>query len=335
MQSKKTVFIIILAIIAVVALILFVSPPFKTSQPATPKRIGVLTASDLQLATIEGIRAGVKELGLTENKDFVIELRNPKGDLNLVKTMATDIVVSKPDLIVSVSTSASSAMKEADDGAKIPVVAVDVGNFAQLGVENIQHPGGFMTGVIVDNVVTAPKRMEILKTLLPKLKTVGILANPENVSYGNVIKIYEEAAGRLGLRALWYNVTKKEDILAAMQKMIRDDAGAFMTVNDAVISGNSNLIVPPLKQAKIPSIDFNVERGVSSGYLMVYGAARFDVGKQGARMIYKVMQGEKPGDIPVEFFSALTFEINTALAREMDVKIPESLLLQASKVYNQ
>ena len=120
-----------------------------------------------------------------------------------------------------------------------------------------------------------------------------------------------------------------------MQKMIRDDAGAFMTVNDAVISGNSNLIVPPLKQAKIPSIDFNVERGVSSGYLMVYGAARFDVGKQGARMIYKVMQGEKPGDIPVEFFSALTFEINTALAREMDVKIPESLLLQASKVYNQ
>ena len=313
----------------------FVAPPFRSIPSPTPKKIAVLTASDLQLASVDGIKAGLKELGYEEGKDIVIEVRNPKGDLDLTKKLASEIVASNPDLIVSVSTSASSAVKDANKDAKIPVVAVDVGNFAQLGVENIQYPGGFMTGVVVDNVSTAPKRMEILKTLLPKLKTVGILANPENVSYGNVIKIYEEAAGRLGLRALWYNVTKKEDILAAMQKMIRDDAGAFMTVNDAVISGNSNLIVPPLKQAKIPSIDFNVERGVSSGYLMVYGAARFDVGKQGARMIYKVMQGEKPGDIPVEFFSALTFEINTALAREMDVKIPESLLLQASKVYNQ
>ena len=88
-------------------------------------------------------------------------------------------------------------------------------------------------------------------------------------------------------------------------------------------------------KAKIPSIDFNIERGVSSGYMMVYGASRFDVGKQGARMINKVINGTKPGDIPVEFASSLTFEINAALAKSFGLTIPEKLLLQATKVHTE
>lgn len=335
MQSKKIILIIILVIIAAAALILFVSPPFKESPRAAPRRIGMLMASDLQLASVDGIKAGLKELGYEEGKDIVVEVRNPKGDLDLTKKMASDIVASKPDLIVSVSTSASSAVKDANKDAKVPVIAVDVGNFAQLGVENIQHPGGFMTGVVVDNVAAAPKRMEILKTLLPKLKTVGILVNPKNVSYSRVVKIHEDAASKLGLRALWYDVAKKEDVPAAIQKLVRDNAGAFMTTNDAAISGNSDLIAPPLKQAKIPSIDFNVERGVSSGYLMVYGIPRLEVGKQSARIIDKVLRGTDPGEIPVEFASALTFEINAKLAGEMGLSIPESLRLQANKIHQE
>ena len=335
MGNKQVALIILLILLGSAAFVFFVAPPFRSIPSPTPKKIAVLTASDLQLASVDGIKAGLKELGYEEGKDIVIEVRNPKGDLDLTKKLASEIVASNPDLIVSVSTSASSAVKDANKDAKIPVVAVDVGNFAQLGVENIQYPGGFMTGVVVDNVSTAPKRMEILKTLVPKLKTIGSLANPKNVSYQQVIKVYEEAAGKLGLRVLWYDVAKQEDVPAAMQKLVRDGAGAFMTVNDAVISGNSGLIVPPLKQAKIPSIDFNVERGVSSGYLMVYGIPRFEVGKQGARIIDKVLKGADPGEIPIEFASALTFEINAKLANEIGLLIPESLRLQANKIYQE
>lgn len=335
MQGKKTIFIILLAIAAAAALILFVSPPFKKSPQAVPKRIVMLTASDLQLTSVDGVKAGLKELGYAEEKDIIIEILNPKGDLELTKKLAADIVASKPYLIISLSTSASSAIKDANKDAKVPVIAVDIGNFAQLGVENVQRPGGFMTGVIVDNVAAAPKRMEILKTLLPKLKIIGILANPKNVSYKSVVKTHEEAASKLGLKVLWYDVAKKEEIPGAMQKLVRDNAEAFMTTNDAVISGNSNLIAPALKDAKIPSMDFNVERGVSSGYLMVYGIPRFEVGKQGAGIVGKVLKGTNPGDIPVEFASALTFEINATLAKSFGLKVPDKLLLEANKVYNQ
>ena len=335
MRSKKTFFIIILAIAAITALILFISPPLTENGGLAPKRIAMLTASDLQLATIEGIKAGFKELGLEDGKDFIINLKNPKGDRELTKKMAQEIVASKPDLIVSVSTSASSAVKDADKDAQITVVPVDVGNFKELGIENVQHPGGFMTGVIVDNVAIAPKRMEILRELLPNLKTIGVLANNKHVSYDEIVKVHANGANKLGIKILWYLVTSKEEVSAAMAKLVRERPDAVMTTSEAVISGNSDLIAPLLKKAKIPSIDFNIERGVSSGYLMVYGAARSDVGKQGARMINKVLNGTKPGDIPVEFASSLTFEINAALAKSFGLTIPDKLLLQATKVHTE
>ena len=120
-----------------------------------------------------------------------------------------------------------------------------------------------------------------------------------------------------------------------MENLIKDRPGAFMTTSEATISGNADLIAPILRKAKIPSIDFNLERGVSSGYFMVYGVARFDTGKQSAIMADKVLKGEQPGNIPIEFDSSLKFEINAALAKEMNIKIPDSLLLQANKVYQE
>src|SRR3989338_4091273 len=126
-MSKKAFLVIVILILVIAGFIYFVSPP-SSERASAPKKIAMLTASDLQLATIEGIKAGFKELGLEDGKDFIINLKNPKGDRELTKKMAQEIVASKPDLIVSVSTSASSAVKDADKDAQIPVVAVDVGN---------------------------------------------------------------------------------------------------------------------------------------------------------------------------------------------------------------
>ncbi len=295
----------------------------------------MLTNSDLQLAAVDGIKAGFKELNLAENVDYVIDLKNPKGDSDLTKKMAQDIVNSKPDLIIPISTTATNAVLGADKDAKIPVVAVDVGNFKEVGITDIEHPGGFLSAVIADNISTAPKRMEILKTLLPNMKRVGVLANPKHVSYNEVVPTYTKSAKDLGIEVIWYLVTKKEDLGPVMAKAAKDHPGGFMITAEATISGNAALIAPVLQKAKIPSIDFNVERGVSSGYLMVYGAARYDIGKQGARMVEKVLRGQNPGDLPVEFVAPASLEINAKLAGEMGIVIPKPLLLQATKVYNQ
>ena len=331
MPRRQVIFVILLlAVIGVIALFFSL---FDVRKAEAPKRVFILTASDLQLNSVEGIKAGLKELGYREGGDIILELFNPKGDMELTKNLAVQMVASRPDLIVSVSTSASRAVKDANQDAKLPVVFVDVGNFEELGIQNIQRPGGFMSGVVVDNVPAAPKRMEILKTLLPGLKTIALLVNNKHVSYDEILKTHEEGAKKLGLKLLWYPVTKKEKVSPAMERLAKDHPDAFMTTSEAVISGNAALIAPVLRQAKIPSIDFNVERGVSSGYLMVYGIARFDVGKQGARIIDKVLKGESPGNIPVEFASQITFEVSEILAKETGLKIPDAILLQANKIY--
>ncbi|MDP3934802.1 MAG: ABC transporter substrate-binding protein [Candidatus Giovannonibacteria bacterium] len=335
-MNKKQVILLAVALIIIAAVfILFVAPPSWRAQKSAPKRIAMLTNSDLQLAAFDGIKAGLKELNLVENVDYIIDLKNPKGDRDLTKKMAVDIVSSKPDLIIPISTTATSAVLEADKEAKIPIVAVDVGNFKEVGINNIERPGGFLSAVIADNIATAPKRMEILKMLLPNMKRVGVLVNPNHVSYNEVVQYYTKSAKDLGIEINWYLVTKKEDLGLVMAKAAKDKPDGFMITAEATISGNSALIAPVLKNAKISSIDFNVERGVSSGYLMVYGSARYDIGKQGARMIEKVLHGQNPGDLPVEFVSPASFEINAKLAGEMGITPPKSLLLQATKVYNQ
>ncbi len=334
MQFKSiSVLIVVFLTISAAILYYFVSSPSLTTQNTQPKNIAVLVASDLQLSSAEGVKDGLRELGYMVERDFIISVNNPKGDRNLTVQMAKDIVASKPDMIISLSTTATSAIKDADKDAKIPVVFGDVGNFRQLGIENIKRPGGHMTGVVVDNVPLAPKRMGLLSLLIPNIKTIGILVNPKHVSYEEIIQSYGEGASKLGIKLSWYRISSKEDIPLAMEKLVKDGPDAFMTTSEAAISNNPELITPILKEAKIPSMDFNIEVGAQSGYLMAHGASRYDTGRQSARLAAKVLGGENPGNIPIEFISSPVLEINMALANEMDIKIPESLLLQANKIY--
>lgn len=311
----------------------FITAPSLVVKEGPPKVVSVLVASDLQLSAVEGVKTGLKELNYQIDKDVIIRLNNPKGDRDLTAEMARQMVASKPDLIVALSTSASSALIEANKDSKLPLVFGDVGNFQQLGITDIKRPGGFMTGVVVDNVGVTPKRMELLKSLKPNIKTIGVLLSPKHVSYQDILKASGEGAEKLGIKLIWYEIAAKEDVVKAMAKLIKEKPDAVMTTSEALISNNPGLITPILKTAKIPSIDFNVEVGIQAGYLLVYGVSRFEIGKQSARIIDKVLKGEDPGSIPVEFASTPSLEINKALADEMGIEIPDSLLLQANKVY--
>src|SRR3989338_11243314 len=137
-MSQKSLIIGILILLVIVAGASFYILNNKVvSEPKVmvPKRVSMLLASDLQLAAVDGLKEGLKELGYVDGKDIVIDVKNPKGDRDLTKKIAAEIVASKPDLIISVSTSASSAIKDADKDAALPVVFADVGNFHELGIE--------------------------------------------------------------------------------------------------------------------------------------------------------------------------------------------------------
>lgn len=328
------VLIVVAALIGVVAVAAFQF--FQKSSPSTPKqpkKIAILTSSDIHLTTVEGIKTGLKELGFVEGKDIVLDIKNPKGDRELIKKMAVEIVASSPDLIVPTSTTATKTILATLVQPTIPIVFVDVGNFQELGISDIKRPGGNMTGVVKENTKVGAKRMELLKEMVPAAKVFGMFINPKHVSFEELKAVHEEAAKKLGLGLKMYSITNEEELKKALNQVIKDRPDGFMTIPDALISGNDKLIAPPLRQAKIPTMDLNIGNAEKSGFLMIYGVYRFDVGKQGARIIAKVLQGESPGEIPVEFALEHRLEINGAVARELNLPIPESIRLRASKIY--
>lgn len=306
--------------------------PLEKRQQPPLKRLGLLLASDLQTSTVDGIKEGLKQLGYVEGENILYDIKNPKGDRELTKKLASDIVASKPDVMIPVSTTATTAILEVNKDANLPTIFVDVGNIKSLKIADLRHPGGNITGIASDSLAVSGKRMEILKELVPDAKLLGILINPKHVSYEENIKVLEEASQALGVKLKLYNVSSVDDLKSVLDQLAKDKPDGMMTTTESILSENANIIAESLRVSKIPSIDFNEEKGINAGYLLLYGVSRFETGKQGARLIDKVLKGENPGEIPVEFSTALKLDVNTSLAEEFGITLPESILLRVGKV---
>lgn len=337
--------VVVLSLIAVIALAgLWVfsnsklnnSSEIKTNTSQAPaKKVMMFTSSDIQLPAIEGVKKGLKDLGYIEGQNIIFELLNPKGDKEAIKEMAVKVVQAKPDLIVVFSTSATKAIQKEVTGKNIPVVFVDVGNFKELGITNLQQPGNKITGVVSDSVAEGGKRMEILKELLPNIKKTGVLVNPTHISYAETVRIHNETSKNLGIQVVYYEVSNKSELDAVLVRIPKEKPDAVMTSPETFLNNNAKIIASSLRKSKIPTIDYGQEAGVNIGFLAMYGVNRLETGRQGSRLVDKVLKGEDPGLIPIEFSSSLILEINETVAKELGLTIPKPILIRANKIYNE
>ena len=334
--------IIVLACLGVIGYFLgqkfFLNNKNSQIQPkpqVTVKKVILLTSADLQLAGIDAFKSELKNLGYVDGKNVNLQLFNAKSDKNMVVKIAEDAIAAKPDLIVVFSTSETSALLKAKGDKTIPIVFIDVGNFKETGITDLNHPGNHITGVVVTSVQFGGKRMEILKELLPNLKTVGFLADPKHVNYEADKLVVEKAAKDLNINLKSYLASTKPEVEAATKQIVKDHPDALMLGVETAITDQSKIISPAMRAAKIATMDHNAEKGVSEGYLMVYGLYRSDAGESGAKIVDKVLKGEDPGNIPVEVLSNLHLEINETAAKDVGVTIPKSFLLRAKRVYNE
>lgn len=328
-----TAVVILLLFVLTISFLIFQIRPFQTHpklEQKTTKKIAVLTASDTQLPAVSGIKSGLVELGLKENGDYTIEVFNPKGDKELAKSLALQILDSNPDLIVPVSTTATKAILEARANRSIPIVFVDVGNLKEIGIKDSHHPGSLVTGVASDSVQFADKRMELLLQAVPNAKIFGVLYNPNHISAEEIIRVHEEAASKLVVKIKFYQVDSEENIEKVLSQIKKDRPDGVLTSTDSLISTNAKKIAESMRLAKIPTIDFNAEMGIKSGYLMMFGALRSGTGNQGSRLIAKILRGETTENIPIEYSLNNKLELNTALAEEFNLIFPESLIIRAA-----
>lgn len=298
-------------------------------QPTKVYRVGFLFAGTLaKRPQAQGFWQGLHELGYTPGKNVLIEVREAEGKVERLPQLAQDLVNWKPDVIVAVTPSAIRAAKEAT--RSIPIVMAVSGRPAELGhVNNLTHPEGNVTGTAQNFDELYSKQLQLLKEILPNLARVGVVWNAK--SNGTTPKVAEAAAVSLAIRLQSVALQGPTDLEGALATAVREKCGALLVLADPVTFDNRATIIAFAAANRLPTMHLYVDE-VLDGGLASYGINLREEYRRVAPYVDKILKGAKPGDLPVEQTTRLEFAINVKTAKALGIKLPNSIMVQATKV---
>lgn len=293
-------------------------------------RIGFL--SSVPSAISEGFQEGLKERGLVEGRNVIIEWRWTEGKAERIAGLARELVALEPELIVTTAPQPTDAAKAATNS--IPIVFIAVGDPVQQGlVPSLARPGGNLTGltVLVSDGFTG-KMLEQLKEALPGASRVAVLSNPTNPQNHQSMSVeLPPAAERLGVAAVPIAVKAASELDAAFEQAARARVDALLVMGDPVIYVNRVRIAELAAKQRLPALYFFREN-VEAGGLMSYGPSLRDLGRRAATYVDNILKGARPGDLAVEQPVKFDLVINLKAAKALDLAIPPTLLQRAEHV---
>jgi len=300
-------------------------PHAVDAQQARVYRVGVVLYGGPYFSAIDGLR----ELGLEEGKQFVLDVRNV-NDSNAVEAAARSLEAEKADLIVAMTTSVTLGAKRATKSVLIVFYAGTDPVSAGL-VESFQKPGGRLTGVHRQSTDLTAKRLELPKEMVPRLRRVVTFYRPENPAAQQAMKAARNAARQLKVELVERPVASVEELRAGLRALQPHDADAFFYVSDAMITSQTDLIIATARTKRLPTM-LQETGSVEKGALAAYGESYYTLGRLSAKHVQRVLLGANPGDLPVEQVSRLHFVINLKTAKALGLTIPPSVLVRADEV---
>ena len=298
-------------------------------------RVGILMPGPAahSAATLEPFYRGLHELGYIVGQNLAIEQRNGDWKPDRFPALATELVGLKVDILVAWSTPTARAAKQATN--TIPIVAgVMADPVGDELVASLGRPGGNVTGTTFLGPELVPKRLQLLRDVVPGLVRVAALWHPH--AYGeqtmaNVVKDIEDTARTLGMQLQLVPADRPEDIASAFSAMAKDNAGAFIVMPSPMLFGEHRRIVELALNNRLPGM-YQAREFVDAGGLMSYGANLDDLFRRTATYVDKILKGAKPADLPVERPTKFELVINVKAAREVGLTINRDILLVADEV---
>lgn len=300
------------------------------AQTARLVKIGALTESWGPTPATVGLRDGLQELGYREGTDFAIGVRFTEGKAAELPAAARDLVRHRVDVIVTVESGVSTKAAQMATN-QIPIVFIGSGDPVGLGlVQSFARPSGNITGVADLDVELVPKRMEIFRELVPGLKRVLLPYDATNSDAVAQLTVHRDAARRLGLTLVERPVRGEAEARAAITGVRKGDADGIFSIR-FVTSNIPGFILEVAQRGVMPTM-FHIPFFVERGGLASYSADTYELGKQAARLVDKILKGAKPADLPVEQPRKFQLVVNLKTARALGLTIPPSLLLRADRV---
>ncbi|HKA44827.1 MAG TPA: ABC transporter substrate-binding protein [Burkholderiales bacterium] len=300
--------------------------------PSRAKRIGFLWDADSpgELRLIDAFRAGLRELGYVQDRDYVIEQRSAKGNHHLLPALAAELLALKVDLIVATSNPSAMATR----GATRDVPIVSIGDPDPVGsglVASLRRPGGNVTGLSSQTPELVIKHLDLLRQIVPNLRRVGFLYPADNTAVVAIFARLESECGKLQIQCIRAAVRQEQDIPGAFGVLQRGKAQALIVSTSTVISAWRDTVIDHAARHRLPAI-YGPSVIVEAGGLISYassGLARF---RRAAVYADKIFKGAKPGDLPIEQPTKFDLVVNMKTAKALGITIPQSILVRADRV---
>jgi putative ABC transport system substrate-binding protein len=316
--------------ISPIALFSFFFLIFSAEAQAAKYRIGVIMPGGAQYETLEGLRHGLKELGLEEGKQIALAIRDVKGDAGAVEEAAKLFERENVHLILALTTPVITNAKAAT--AKVPIVFC-IGSDPVTGglVDSFAKPGGRLTGVHYLVRDLTAKRLEILKEILPRISRVLTFYDPTNRVASEGANMAQNEAKRLGIKLIERHVKSIDELEKKLEALKVGEADAFFFTPDPMVGSRSRLVIEKTKAKKLPAM-FQEHTLVAEGALASYGQNYREIGRLSAKYVQKILAGAKPTDLRIETVDNVELAINLRTAKELGLSIPPAMLARAGRV---
>ena len=316
-----------------IVLALLATPLAVQGQPAGQSKVGLLFLGTAGIDSTErsgiAVREGLRELGWVENQNIHFQYRFAGGRRDRLDQLASELVKHKVDVIVTIGTEATRAARRTT--SNIPIVMAGVGDPVRAGfIASLSHPGGNTTGVSLLNQELWPKRLELIKEVLPGATRVTVISTPDP-QHAESLKLLLPAAPRVGLELRNVLVSGQGDLDRVFAEIGRGRADAVLVQPSPEIEEMRGRIAQLALQQRLPSMSA-FRQYAEAGGLMSYGADLYGLQRHVAYYIDRILKGAKPGDLPVEQPTKFELVINLKAAKALGLTLPESLRLRVDHV---
>jgi putative tryptophan/tyrosine transport system substrate-binding protein len=304
----------------------------RGQQPAMPL-IGLLglTSPEAFARELAAFKQGLVEAGYVEGGNATIEYRWARGQFDRLPPLATELVRHGAIVIAAIGTPASALAAKAATST-IPVVFVTGGDPVQMGlVASLNRPGGNATGVYMLTSALEPKRLELLRELVPNAEVIGVLVDPNSPDTEIQLRDLPVAAQSLGQQIRFLRAGNEGDIDAAFATLIKQKIGALVVASSPSYLPLREQIVTLAARHAVPTVYF-LRDFATVGGLMSYGTSLVDAYRRAGIYTGRILKGERAADLPVEQSTRVELVINMKTAKDLGLTFPITLLGRADEV---